>query len=270
MLASPPSPEPGKLLKAERKRLRLSTRDVERLSHEIARKYNNPEYDLSHNWLTDIENGRFTPSVYKLYSLSLIYRRDWDDILAFFGIRAGAVSKEQGSLVLPHTHLVVPPLEQAHQSIVAPVSLRGAVQFETTNLVSRMFETWTEIPIAMLQQMDLRKSVYGYIGSNDYTLYPHVRPASFVQIDSRQRRIKSGCWQSEHDRPIYFFELRDRYVCSWCELHGNQLILIPSQQSGEQARHVRYPDDVEIVGQVIGLAMSLAQRRGRSPRAGSS
>ena len=80
MLASPPSPEPGKLLKAERKRLRLSTRDVERLSHEIARKYNNPEYDLSHNWLTDIENGRFTPSVYKLYSLSLIYRRDWDDM----------------------------------------------------------------------------------------------------------------------------------------------------------------------------------------------
>ena len=266
MLASTPSPEPGTLLKAERKRLRLSTRDVERLSHEVARNYNNSEYDLSHNWLTDIENGKFTPSVYKLYSLSLIYRRDWNDILAFFGIRVGAVSKEQGSLVLPHTHLVVPSLEQADQTIMAPVLPRGAVQFEKTNLVSRMFETWAEIPIGMLQQMDLKNSVYGYIGSDDYTLYPHIRPASFVQIDSRQRKIKTGGWQGEHDRPIYFFELRDTYVCSWCELSGNHLILIPSQQSGEQVSHIRYPDDVEVVGQVTGLAMSLVPKRGRPPR----
>lgn len=36
------------------------------------------------------------------------------------------------------------------------------------------------------------------------------RPLSFVQIDPRQNRIKSGNWQNEFDRPIYFIELRDR------------------------------------------------------------
>jgi len=269
MSASIPSPEPGKVLKAERRRLRLSTRDVERLSHEVARKHKNREYDLSHNWLTDIENGKkFTPSVYKLYSLSLIYRRDWKDILAFFGIRVGDVGKEQGALVLPHTHLVVPSLEQGDQTIMAPLELRGAVHFEKTGLVSRMFETWVEIPIGMLPQIDLRHSVYGYIGSEDYTLYPHVRPGALVQIDSRQRKIEPGIWQSESERPIYFFELRDIYVCSWCELNGNQLILIPSQQSGEKTKRVRYPDDAEIVGQVIGLAQSIAKSRCSSPREG--
>jgi hypothetical protein len=35
-------------------------------------------------------------------------------------------------------------------------------------------------------------------------------------------------WHDEHDRPVFFFELRDRYVCSWCELHGSQLILVPT------------------------------------------
>ncbi len=272
-MASISSPEPGKQLRAARERLRLSTRDVERLSHEIAEKHKNPEYDLSHNWLTDIENGKFgkyTPSVYKLYSLSLIYRRDWNDILAFFGIRPGDMSKEQGSLVLPHTHLVGPSFAERDQTIMAPVKLRNAVQFEKTNLVARMFEGWEGIPVAMLQQMDLRHSVYGYIGSEDYTLYPLVRPSSFVQIDPRRRKIEPGNWQSEHDRPIYFFELRDIYVCSWCELNGHQLILIPSQQSGEQAKHVRYPDDAEIVGRVTAITQWIVDARGRSPRKGPS
>jgi hypothetical protein len=59
-------------------------------------------------------------------------------------------------------------------------------------------------------------------------------------------------WRGEHDRPIYFFELRDRYVCSWCELHDNDLILVPSRESGRNARHVRYPNDVTIVGRSYG------------------
>jgi hypothetical protein len=97
-----------------------------------------------------------------------------------------------------------------------------------------------EIPIRLLEQMDLRNSLYGYIGKEDYTMFPIIRPASFVQIDRRQTKITNATWHNDHDRPIYFFELRDRYVCSWCELDGGQLILIPSPQSRLPARHVCY------------------------------
>ena len=121
-----------------------------------------------------------------------------------------------------------------------------------------MFESWGEIPLTLLEQMDLRNSLYGYIGIEDYTLYPHIRPGSFVQIDGRQRKIRRGCWQNEFDRPIYFVELRDSYVCSWCELDGSQLILIPSPQSRGQARHVRYPGDAEVVGRVTAVTMRIA------------
>jgi len=80
---------------------------------------------------------------------------------------------------------------------------------------------------------------------------------SFVEIDDRQNKIKPGNWQNEFERPIYFVELRDGYVCSWCELNGSQLILIPSPQSRTQVRQVRYPADAGIVGRVTTVTMTL-------------
>jgi hypothetical protein len=133
------------------------------------------------------------------------------------------------------------------------------VKLEKTNLVARMFADWEGIPVRLLERMDLRKSLYGYIGREDYTMFPIIRPASFVQIDSRQAKITTPYWHSDHDRPIYFFELRDRYVCSWCELDGNRLILIPSPQSRLPARHIRYPGDADILGRVTGVTMCIAE-----------
>jgi transcriptional regulator with XRE-family HTH domain len=76
----------GKRLRTERGRLGLSTRDVERLSHELSQKRKNPYYYISHTWVADIEAGKFEPSLFKLHSLSLIYQRDLDEILGFFGL----------------------------------------------------------------------------------------------------------------------------------------------------------------------------------------
>jgi hypothetical protein len=83
-----------------------------------------------------------------------------------------------------------------------------------------------------------------------------------VQIDSRQKVIKKGGWRHESDRPIYFIELRDSCVCSWCDLQGNLLYLIPSSLSGQQVRSVRYPADADIVGRVTAIIMRMAERQG--------
>ena len=37
-------------------------------------------------------------------------------------------------------------------------------------------------------------------------------------------------------RPIFFIELRERYVCTWCEMHDGRMILIPTQQSKRRRR----------------------------------
>ena len=265
MLESTPSPEAGKRLRAERLRVRLSTRAVQKLSQQIAQEKNNQDYYISHGWLTDVENGKFTPSIYKLYSLSLIYKCNYAEIVSFFGINVLDVAKEQSLVRLPHTHLVGSNLESPGQTISLPLELRENVQLARTNLVSRMFEAWGEIPVALLQQLDLRHCLCGYIGLEDYTLFPFIRPGSFVEIDSRQNKVKSN-WQSEIDRPIYFVELRNGYACSWCELDSNHLILVPCPQSRGQIRQLRYPTEADIVGRVTAVTMRIAEVEGGPSR----
>jgi hypothetical protein len=58
---------------------------------------------------------------------------------------------------------------------------------------------------------------------------------------------------------IFFVELRERYVCSWCEMHDGRLILIPSHESKRRAQHVRYPAEATIVGRVTGVSMDLVE-----------
>jgi hypothetical protein len=80
-----------------------------------------------------------------------------------------------------------------------------------------------------------------------------------VQIDPEQNKVIRGLWPSEYERPVYFVELRDnRYAVCWCELEGNYLLLVPSPKSPVPIRHLRYPQDADIVGRVVGFAHLIA------------
>jgi hypothetical protein len=159
---------------------------------------------------------------------------------------------------VPKTHLIDTEDDAETQSVSLPVELKPGFRFETTNLLARVVEKWNEVPIGLLQHLDLRKSVYGYIGLEDTTLYPLIRPGSLVQIDPSQRRISTGKWKTEFERPIYFIELRDGYLCSWCQLEKGQLMVIPHPRSGLAIRHFDYPSQAEVVGRVTGVAMRIA------------
>jgi transcriptional regulator with XRE-family HTH domain len=262
MLASKPNPEAGERLRRERLRVRLSTRDVERLSQIIAQEKKNQEYYFSHGWLTDVENGAFTPSIYKLYSLSLIYKRHYDEILGFFGINIGDLGREQAWTPLPGTHLIREPSSQ----VSLPEELRRKIESEKTNLVSHMFQRWGELPVGLLAQMDPKDRLCGYVGMDDFTLYPVIRPGSFVEIDPRQRKIDSVEWVTFFDRPIYFVELRDSYACCWCEVKDRHLFLVPFPQAGITVRQVRYPADADIVGRVTAVSMRIAGAENNSSK----
>jgi hypothetical protein len=109
-------------------------------------------------------------------------------------------------------------------------------------------------------QAGLEDLLYGYVGTDDYTLDPIIRPGAFVQIDPHQNKVIRGAWTNEHERPVYFVELRDnRYACRWCELEGSHLLLVPSPRSSVSIRHVRYPQDADIVGRVVGFQHRIAQ-----------
>jgi len=239
-------------------RVKLSTRDVEGLSRRIADEKKSQDYYISHAWLTDAENGAFTPGIFKLYSLSVIYKRRYDEILGFFGINLADIGREQMWLTLPRTHLIGQP-ESPIPAVQIPSDIRVKIDLGKTNLVSRMFGQWGGMPVSLFGAKDSDKSVYGYVGTEDFTLFPLIRPGSFVQIDANQTKLDRGEWHNEFDRPIYFVELRDSYACSWCESREGRLLLIPYPQSRYQVREVRFPGDAGIVGRVTAVSMRIAE-----------
>lgn len=147
---------------------------------------------------------------------------------------------------------------EADDTIVVPLQPKEALQLDRTNLLSKLGEIWGEIPVRLLQHLDLRNGVYGFVGMLDHTMYPIIRPGSIVQIDQNQRKIAPVKWDNEHERPIFFIELRGEYVCSWCEMKGGYLSAVPHPNSRCEVRRFSYPREAEIVGRVVGVTMRLA------------
>ena len=260
LLSNPSGPHirPGEVLRELRNRLGVTTREVEEFSRTIAEDRQNEEFYISNAWLTQLENKNSIPSIYKLFSLSVIYRAKFNDLLLVFGIDLNTSSRYQLDLPLQNTHLASFEAPDPEKPVTFPVRFDKSFSLDKTSLIARMVEVWGEVPIALIQKLDVRNCQYGYVGAQDYSMYPLLRPGSFVQIDSHPTRAEAAEWRTEFDRPIYFIELRDGYACSWCEVRGSQITLIPHPLSGCMIRQFPYPTEAEIIGRVTGVAMRLA------------
>lgn len=248
---------PHETLKSLRSRLGITTREVADFSQRIAEAEGNPEFQISNAWLTQVENSDSVPSIFKLYSLSAIYRIKFTDLLLLYGVDLQNLSRSQMAAPLPDTHLTSIEVYDRERTVSFPIRFDPSFDVHNTNLLSRLVEVWGEVPIAMIQHLDIRHSQYGYIGLRDVTLYPLLRPGSFVQIDPRVRKIQPMRWRTEFDRPIYFVELRDGYACSWCEVQDGHLLIVPHPLSPQGVRTFAFGKDAEIVGQVTAVAMTL-------------
>ncbi len=247
----------GGPLKELRNRLAITTREVSERSRKIAEGEGVEEFHISNAWLTQIENKQVVPSVHKLYSLSVIYRMKFTDLLRLYGVDLEKISRYQLGTPLDKTHLTTLEVYDEDRAVTFPVHFDRGFRLEKTDLLSRMVQVWGEVPISLIQHLDLRHGLYGYIGLEDWMMYPLLRPGSFVQIDSRQRKVGAPPWRSEFDRPVYFVELRDGYTCSWCDLQGSRLTLLPYPLSPNGIRQFAFPSEAEIVGRVTAAAMRL-------------
>jgi transcriptional regulator with XRE-family HTH domain len=223
---------------------KLTVRAVEQATFRIAEAKNNKRFVVSNGWLTRLERGQSEPNIYKLFSLSVVYNIKVESLLKLYNIDVAEIEE--------------------FQSIAHP----GATQLLSRNLIIDSSEPIQESDTALLNDvsgLQLDKQVggaknhlatsltYGYIGLDDFTMYPLIRPGAIVRIDRRQNKFSVATWHTEYDRPIYFIELRDAYVCGWCELQNAQLLVIPHHSSPSSIRRFAYPRDAEIVGRVVSF-----------------
>jgi transcriptional regulator with XRE-family HTH domain len=246
----------GERLRQLRTQRSLTTREVSELSHRIAAAESNEEFSVSHARLIQIENDESTPSIYKLFTLSAVYGKSFHQLVSLY-LDLDRVGAFQLQLEQDHTRLADFDDYQEERPVTFPVRFDPGFNVEKSSMLSRMVELWGEVPIGLLRHLNIRKMRYGFIGLADYTMYPLLRPGSFVQIDDQQKPGPAAGYRTEFDRPIWFLELRDRYLCSWCELRRDRIISIPHPLSPARTQEFAYPNDVEIVGRVTAVAARL-------------
>ena len=258
--------EAGQKLKRARERLNLRYRDVEEASLRISERRGSDEYSIALSRLADIENKGTVPTIYRIYSLCAIYRLDFSEVLDWYGVNLAALPADALAAVeVDRTHLLgFTP--DARTDVQLPLSLDPGIDLRRTTYLSRMIQRWGKLPLALLNGLDLKNHRYGFIGNEDWTMYPLLQPGALVVIDESRRKIVEGGWGSEFERPIYFFEHRNGYACSWCNLSGNILVLQPHPASLSTPEVYGFPNDIDVIGQVTGVAMRLDQVKRRRTR----
>lgn len=248
----------GLRLKRLREQVGLTLREVETHTRRLADQKRNQDFFVSRGWLNNIENGIYTPSFFKLYALGAVYGVHWSSLFSLFGCNLRDFGRDQALFAPRKTQLATHSAEN-EETLVVPVKSREDVRLDRTNLLSRLVEIWGEIPIRLIQHLDLKNGVYGLVGMRDRTMFPIIRPGSIVQIDQNQRKVAPTKWADEDDRPIFFLELRGEYLCSWCEMADGYLNAVPHPKSKCQVRRFAYPREADIVGRVIGVTMRLVE-----------
>ncbi len=254
--APKPAADPGQQLRRAREKLRLKYRDVEEASRRIAVSNHNSDFFIGLSRLADIENRGTVPSIYRLYSLCAIYGLDWSEVLEWYGIKIGSLPGDSALSVNPQTRLVNQSLSGIEQIDIPELSTTQDLR--KTFFLSREIAHWGPIPLVLLNSLNLGKQKYAFLGTDDWSMYPILVPGSFLQIDETKTKIRQESWIHEIERPIYFLEHREGYRCAWCTQADKMLILQPHWSAQEAPQVYRFPGEVEVVGQVVGVAMRLA------------
>jgi hypothetical protein len=125
-------------------------RDVENSSARIAERYRNEEFSVPPSRLSDIETKGILPSVYRLYTLSVIYRRDIRELMSWYGVDLSNTAADLGLVSPPKSH--VSDALAGVASVQAPVRMDPGFDERRTSNLGRMVEQWGLVPIAYLAQ----------------------------------------------------------------------------------------------------------------------
>src|SRR5258705_4103385 len=146
MLESP-AEVPGKLranggqrLRALREALGYRMRDVESASAQIAQKFESEEFAIPPSRLSDIETKGIVPSIFRLYSMAAIYRREYRELLSWFGIELDEIQADL-AFGRPQRSHISEALRNVNE-VRMPTKLDPGFSLQKTADLKRVIEQW--------------------------------------------------------------------------------------------------------------------------------
>ena len=261
-----PKQRPGEKLKRAREHWNLTYRDVVKASQQIATRRGNEEFTINLSRLADIENKGTVPTIFRIYSLAAIYRLELDEVLRWYGVPVEMLAAESLQTPVPLTH-AAPVQTTKIVSVPHPPDIE--IELNSTSFLSHVIRRWGKSGLSLLNGWDLRAHRFGHIGLEDWSMHPVLHPGSLVLIDENRRRIAANGWTSEADRPIYFLEHRSGVVCGWCCEVESQIVVLPHPSSQLPPKFFE-AGEIDVIGQVVGVAMRLESQRPRHVRSAAT
>jgi len=241
----------GLAIKNIRRRLGLTIRDVETSARCIARKLRDPRYALAASVISDLENHSKIPSVFKIFSLSIIYNISIREIL--HALNFDVYHEEEYSDCRPavsRTRLV--DFLDPQRQLEVPFRFDPVFTRDQTSVLNRMIQEWATLPWEFFKELDFERFVFAYIGEQDNLLYPIFKPGAIVKVDTRRTRVLSGTWRHELERPVYLVTTPDGYRCCWCVVENRDIVLLPHALAQRSAERYRLERDAAVMGQAVG------------------
>jgi transcriptional regulator with XRE-family HTH domain len=237
----------GALLRSIRTEWGLSLREVKDRTEVLAKLWGSPRYASSFSNLAKLELGQHDMKISTLISLSHVYSKRPQTLV--------------DACLPPEYHLpVFNPLEGPNSTVLIT---EGHLQERARRLLPLSGARSIPENTALISG-DVPSQRHRYhnavVGRKDRALYPMIRPGAIVTVDTHQRAIASPKeWTNEFDRPIYLLHTRNGYVCGWCQLteEGTLLNVVSHLMAKLDVLPLAYGKDVEVVGRVVAVAMTL-------------
>jgi len=235
---------------------------VEQASRQVAARRGSDEFAIPLSRLADIENKGTAPTIHRIYTLCAIYRLDYEEVLRWYGVPRELLESEAVQIGHRATHAF--HFTQNTQVTVPQPDCE--IELSNTTFLSHLVRRWGKMPLSFLNGIDFKQYRYGFIGLDDWSMYPILHPGSLIAIDQNRRKIATGGWTNELDRPIYFLEHRSGYLCGWCTPMGESLLIQPHPGSLQPPVMCEFHSEIDVIGQVIGVAMLLESFKRRPAR----
>ena len=124
-----------------------------------------------------------------------------------------------------------------------------------TEFLTRMVERWGDLEGTFFNQTS--KYLYGYIGEDDMRMNPLIRPGSLVMVDPKLRQVKIPGGRTNTSGPFISLSCMVSFVAAGAAAKPERLSWFHIPLSSCAPEVYQYPDEAEVLGQVVGMVMRM-------------
>ena len=243
----------GQLLRKSRTKMDLSLREASLMSHQIVVLLDDQRYFVSPSSLSDFEVLDTPPRhFHKAITLCSLYGLQFYSFLKTIGIDPETLGKEP----MPDQLVGRPSVEHG---------LRGNEEPRRGGFVEELLGECGEVPFFLRNSSEILSGLADvslddcfWVGREPNPLHPYLTHALLVIVNRRKRKPVYFRSKSLWEQPLYVVLKRDgTYLCACCGIENGSLVVHPYSPQFYSPTQLRYPDDAEIVGQVVTIARKL-------------